>query len=57
MPEKKLLEWSPRSQYLVEKIRAYIEPENPKAAQDVVDEIAITAAGLRTNRKSTPDNP
>lgn len=48
MPEKKLLEWSPRSQYLVERIRAYIEPENPKAAQDVIDEIAITAAGLRT---------
>lgn len=47
MPEKKLLEWSPRSQVNVECIRAYIAADNPKAAQDVVDEIVISAAGLR----------
>lgn len=47
MPEKKLLEWSPRSERNVRRIRAYIATDNPKAAQDVVDEIVISAAGLR----------
>ncbi len=47
MPEKKPLEWSPRSQRNIEKIRAYIESDNPKAAQTVVDELVISAAMLR----------
>jgi plasmid stabilization system protein ParE len=47
MPEKKLLEWSPQSERNVRRIHAYIATDNPQAAQDVVDEIVISAAGLR----------
>ncbi len=47
MPEKKPLEWSPRSRRNIEFIRDYIAPENPSAAQSVLDEIRNTADSIR----------
>jgi plasmid stabilization system protein ParE len=47
MPVKKLLEWSPRSRRNIESIRDRIEADNPAAAQSVLDEIRLTAEGLR----------
>jgi plasmid stabilization system protein ParE len=47
MPEKKLLEWSPRSQRNIEHIRDYIAADNPAAAQSVLDAIRRAADGLR----------
>jgi toxin ParE1/3/4 len=46
MPEKKPLEWSPRSRRNVESIRDHIAADNPVAAQSVLDEIRRTAEGL-----------
>jgi toxin ParE1/3/4 len=47
MPEKKQLEWSPRSRRNIEFIRDFIAPENPSAAQSVLDEIRNTASSLQ----------
>lgn len=47
MPEKKPLEWSPRSQRNIESIRDYIAADNKVAAQSVLDEIRRAADGLR----------
>ena len=47
MPEKKLLEWSPRAQRNIEAIRDYITPDNPVAARSVLDEICQAAERLR----------
>jgi addiction module RelE/StbE family toxin len=47
MPEKKQLEWSPRSRRNIEFIRDFITPENPSAAQAVLDEIRNTANSLK----------
>lgn len=48
MPEKKPLEWSPKSQRNIEFIRDYIAADNPTAAQSVVDEIRRAADNLRS---------
>ncbi len=47
MPEKKPLEWSPRSQRNIEFIRDYIAANNTVAAQSVLDEIRRAAESLR----------
>ena len=47
MPEKKLLEWSPRSQRNIESIRDHIAADNPAAAQSVINAIRRAADGLR----------
>lgn len=46
MPEKKPLEWSPRSRRHIEFIRDYIAADNPVAAQSVLDEIRRAAENL-----------
>jgi len=48
MPEKKPLEWSPKSQRNIEFIRDYIAADNPTAAQSVIDEIRRAADNLRS---------
>ncbi len=48
MPEKKLLEWSPRSLRNIESTRDYIAADNPVAAQAVLDAIRRAADGLRS---------
>lgn len=47
MPEKKQLEWSPRTRRNIEAIRDYIAPDNPVAAASVLDEIRKAALRLR----------